>query len=210
MAVFSTGLLGQYYDVQGMTWTAAPMFANPDQTVTVGRRTYSLFYSGQHLMVVAWFEHGAVYWVHNSLTDAIGNGELLAIAEQTEPIGIPGTPGSPIGTNGARAAASRRRPQATGNARTRRPFQTIGSIGGLLTLARRAVALHRAAAPTARAVGDSRRALHDSDARIPAPGIGRAAPARQEIAGRERVGGGHRRQQQLIADCPDQRRADGD
>ena len=36
MAVFSNGLLGQYYDVQGMSWTAAPMFANPDQTVTVG------------------------------------------------------------------------------------------------------------------------------------------------------------------------------
>ncbi len=134
VAVFSTGLLGQYYDVQGMTWTAAPMFSNPDQTVTVGPRTYSLFYSGQHLMVVAWFEHGAVYWIHNTLTDAIGNGELLAIAEQTEPIGIPGTPGSPIGTNGhvrLRAVVVPKRPGTVANAST---IQTIGSIGGLLTL----------------------------------------------------------------------------
>ncbi len=134
VAVFSTGLLGQYYDVQGMTWTAAPMFSNPDQTVTVGPRTYSLFYSGQHLMVVAWFEHGAVYWVHNTLADAVGNGELLAIAEQTEPIGIPGTPGSPIGTNGhvrLRAVVVPKRPGAVANAST---VQTIGSIGGLLTL----------------------------------------------------------------------------
>ena len=70
VAVFSAGRLGQYYDVQGMTWTGAPMFANPDQTVTVGGRTYYLYYSGQHLRMVAWFEHGAVYWVHNTLSDA--------------------------------------------------------------------------------------------------------------------------------------------
>ena len=101
VAVFSAGLLGQYYDVQGMTWTGAPMFQNPDQTVTVAGRTYSLYYSGQHLQVVAWHAHGAVYWVHNTLTDAVGNGELLAIAEQTEPIGTPGTPGTSIGATGA-------------------------------------------------------------------------------------------------------------
>ena len=52
---FSAGLLGQYYDVQGMMWLGAPMFTNPDQTVTVGGTdAISLFYSGQHLMVVAW------------------------------------------------------------------------------------------------------------------------------------------------------------
>jgi len=133
VAVFSAGLLGQYYDVQGMTWTGAPMFSNPDQTVTVGGRTYSLYYSGQHLMVVAWFEHGAAYWVHNTLTDAIGNGELLAIAEQTQPIGTPGTPGSPIGSNGhvrLRAAVVPTRPGATSTS----TIQTIGSLGGLLTL----------------------------------------------------------------------------
>lgn len=101
VAVFSAGLLGQYYDVQGMTWTGAPMFQDPDQTVTLAGRTYSLYYSGQHLMVVAWYEHGAVYWVHNSLTDAVENRELLAIAGRTEPIGTPGTPGSQIGGPGA-------------------------------------------------------------------------------------------------------------
>ncbi|MGO9750836.1 MAG: LCP family protein [Solirubrobacteraceae bacterium] len=76
VAVFSAGLLGQYYDVQGMTWIGAPMFANPDQTITVGGRNYSLYYSGEHLAVVAWYANGAVYWVHNTLTDAVGNGEL--------------------------------------------------------------------------------------------------------------------------------------
>jgi polyisoprenyl-teichoic acid--peptidoglycan teichoic acid transferase len=138
VAVFSAGLLGQYYDVQGMTWTGAPMFANPEQTVAVGGRTYSLYYSGQHLMVVAWHAHGAVYWVHNTLTDAVGNGELLAIAEQTLPTGTPGRPGSPIGGN---AASGRTRlkavvvPVPTGGTATGTSLPTtIGSIGGLVSL----------------------------------------------------------------------------
>jgi LCP family protein required for cell wall assembly len=85
--VFSNGQLGQYYDVQGTTWTGAPLLANPDQTLRIGARTYELYYVGSHLQTIAWHQYGAVYWVHNTLTNAIGNGELLAIAEQTAPIG---------------------------------------------------------------------------------------------------------------------------
>jgi polyisoprenyl-teichoic acid--peptidoglycan teichoic acid transferase len=137
VAVFSGNLLGQYYDVQGMTWVGAPMFSNPDQTVAVAGRTYSLFYSGQHLMVVAWYGHGAVYWVHNSLNDAVGNGELLAIAEQTRPIGVPGTPINPVGAAagggraglGAAAVPGRAAPTAKLT-----PVETVGAIGGLLAL----------------------------------------------------------------------------
>jgi len=138
VAVFSAGLLGQYYDVQGMTWTGAPMFTNPEQTVTVGGRTYSLYYSGQHLMVVAWHAHGAVYWVHNTLTDAVGNSELLALAEQTQPIGTPGTPGSPIGGNRPAGLARLRNvvvpTRTSGITTSTSPAATIGSIGGLLSL----------------------------------------------------------------------------
>jgi polyisoprenyl-teichoic acid--peptidoglycan teichoic acid transferase len=83
--VFYAGQLGQYYDVQGMTWTTAPQFDSPDQTVKVGPRTYYLYYEGSNLKMAAWYEHGAVYWVRNSLNDSIGAGELLAIAEQTKP-----------------------------------------------------------------------------------------------------------------------------
>jgi polyisoprenyl-teichoic acid--peptidoglycan teichoic acid transferase len=85
VAVFSAGQLGQYYDVQGTSWTTAPQFDSPDQTVQVGGRNYSLYYEGSNLKMVAWYEHQAVYWVRNSLTDSIGNGELLAIAEQSRP-----------------------------------------------------------------------------------------------------------------------------
>jgi hypothetical protein len=87
-------------------------------------------------MVVAWVEHGAVYWVHNSLTDAAQNGELLAIAEQTEPVGKSGTPattvgGGPGGRGRIGAAALPTRTAATVKTTL---TETIGSIGGLLTL----------------------------------------------------------------------------
>jgi len=85
--VFSNGDLGQFYDVQGTTWVKAPLFADPDQTLQVGKRTYDLYYDGVNLRMVAWREYGAVYWVTNTLVNSVSNGELLAIAEQTAPIG---------------------------------------------------------------------------------------------------------------------------
>jgi LCP family protein required for cell wall assembly len=133
VAVFSAGSLGQFYDVQGTTWTGAPMFASPDQTVTVAGRTYSLYYSGQHLAVVAWHAHGAVYWVHNSLNDAVGNGGLLAIAEQTDPIGTPGNPNR-TGASGHARLKVAFVPTRIGAATKTALAETIGYIGGLLAL----------------------------------------------------------------------------
>jgi LCP family protein required for cell wall assembly len=128
--VFSNGQLGQFYDVQGTTWTDAPLFSSPDQTVPVGKRVYDLYYSGSQLQVVAWHENGAVYWVHNTLTNGVGNGELLAIAEQTEPIA-----GSAAVANHARlslkAAGVPLRPVAVKKTPLR---QTIGSLAGIVTL----------------------------------------------------------------------------
>jgi hypothetical protein len=86
VAVFSAGQLGQFYDVQGTPWTTQPELDSPDQTLKVGGRTYYLYYSGQHLRIVAWYDQNDVYWVHNTLSDSVGNGELLAIAEQTVPV----------------------------------------------------------------------------------------------------------------------------
>jgi polyisoprenyl-teichoic acid--peptidoglycan teichoic acid transferase len=137
VAVFSTGSLGQYYDVQGMTWTGSPMLANPDQTVKVGPRTYWLYYSGQHLMVAAWSDHGAVYWIHNSLTDAVPNGELLAIAEQITPVGPVGSPATHANAGLERAASlhSVSVPVRIVAPVKLTPAEIVGSIGGLLTLA---------------------------------------------------------------------------
>jgi hypothetical protein len=132
--VFSNGQLGQFYDVQGTTWTGAPLFANPNQTLRVGKRTYELYYDGSQLQMVAWHEYGAVYWVRNTLTNGIENGELLAIAEQTVPVGgvvaVSPRAGSPTGLN-LHAADLPARPVATANTST---LHTVGSLAGLATL----------------------------------------------------------------------------
>ncbi len=127
--VFSAGQLGQYYDVQGTSWTGAPLFQNPQQTVSVARRTYYLFYESQHLNVVGWTEHGAAYWVRNSLSNSLPNGELLAIAEQTRPVGgSVGIVRSPVALNAASVPAFIP-PTPKTNLR-----QLLGSLGGLLGL----------------------------------------------------------------------------
>jgi LCP family protein required for cell wall assembly len=126
VAVFATGGLGQYYDVQGTTWTTAPLLDSPEQTVAVGKNTYYLYYEGQHLEVVAWYEHGSAYWIRNTLTQELSNGELLAIAEQTAPatthVGHPAALG---------AAAVPLRTVKPSNGLE----HTLSSLGGLLALA---------------------------------------------------------------------------
>ncbi len=133
VAVFSTGQLGQYYDVQGTTWTTAPLLDSPEQTVQSGGRTYYLYYSGQHLETVAWYEHDAAYWIHNSLTDALANGELLAIAEQTRPVNTPITASGrdPRTRVSLKATPLPARPSTTPQIDLR---QTLGSLAALLTL----------------------------------------------------------------------------
>jgi hypothetical protein len=127
VAIFQAGGLGQFYDVQGTTWTTPPLLDNPDQTVQVGPRTYYLYYEGQHLETVAWYEHGAAYWVRNSLTQALGNGELLAIAEQTQPAS------RHVGRAGVklRAAAV---PQREITQPQNELKDTLGWLGGLIAL----------------------------------------------------------------------------
>jgi hypothetical protein len=129
-AVFSNGLLGQYYDVQGTQWTPPPLLDSPDQSVEVAGRTYDLYYEGQHLQTVAWSEHGAVYWVHNTLLDSLGNGEMLAIAEQTQPV-------TAVGTGAARRHVELKPaavPARVSAAQSSTAAQLIGSLGGLIAL----------------------------------------------------------------------------
>jgi polyisoprenyl-teichoic acid--peptidoglycan teichoic acid transferase len=132
VAVFSTGQLGQYYDVQGTPWTNQPQLGSADQSVTVGGRTYSLFYSGQHIRIVSWYGHDSagrsdVYWVHNTLSDQVGNGEMLAIAEQTVPLSVH----TKVSLKAARGRHLRLAPPALNKPSVR---QTIGSIAGLVAL----------------------------------------------------------------------------
>jgi LCP family protein required for cell wall assembly len=91
VVVVDQGELGQYYDVQGSTWTSSPLLSDPNQQIQVGARNYGLFYDGEHLKTVAWREGDAAYWIENTLTNALSPAQMLAIAEQTVSVGASST-----------------------------------------------------------------------------------------------------------------------
>jgi LCP family protein required for cell wall assembly len=84
--VAQQGELGQYYDIQGSTWTAPPLLEHPNATVKSGARTYSLYYDGEHIKTVAWSEDGAAYWIENTLTNSLSPEQIVTIARETRPV----------------------------------------------------------------------------------------------------------------------------
>ena len=85
--VVDDGELGQYYDIQGSTWTGLPLLSDPSQSVRIGSRTYDLFYDGEHIKTVAWHEGRGVYWIENTLTYSLSPETMVAIARTTRPVG---------------------------------------------------------------------------------------------------------------------------
>jgi LCP family protein required for cell wall assembly len=97
VVVVNSAPLGEYYDVQGTSWSDPPLLSNPSQVVHIGSRTYGLFYAGEEIRTIAWREGSATYWVQNTLTNSVQPREMLAIAQETQPV---------IGTVGGEAATA--------------------------------------------------------------------------------------------------------
>jgi polyisoprenyl-teichoic acid--peptidoglycan teichoic acid transferase len=85
--VYRTNEVGQYYGVQGTSWTAPPILDDPSETRTVSGRKLELFFDGDRLRLVAWKRKGAVYWVSNTLLQTLTNRQMLAIAGSLSRIG---------------------------------------------------------------------------------------------------------------------------
>jgi LCP family protein required for cell wall assembly len=77
--------LGSWYGIQGTTWTDPPLFRNAD-TIRRGGRTYLLVGDGHHYQDVGWREHGAMYWITNTIFDGLTNAQMLALAESAHAI----------------------------------------------------------------------------------------------------------------------------
>lgn len=90
--VVQEGELGQYYDIQGSSWSGMPLLKDPSQEIHIGSRTYSLFYDGEHIKTVAWRENNAVYWIENTLTYSLSPGTMVTIARYTRPVGSSAAP----------------------------------------------------------------------------------------------------------------------
>jgi polyisoprenyl-teichoic acid--peptidoglycan teichoic acid transferase len=130
--VIDHGGLGEYYDVQGTTWSEPPLLNNPTEQIPIGSRHYSLFYDGEHIKTIAWHERGATYWIENTLTNGLSPQQMVAVAQQTQPVAQPASPGA---RRGGRA------PSTGGVVLPSRPTQTaslgekLGSVAAFIVLA---------------------------------------------------------------------------
>ncbi len=86
VVVVAQGGLGQYYDLEGTTWTTPPILNNPNQTIELGGRKMQLYFEGQRLRLVAWHDGNAVYWLINTLQNILTNRQMLAIAAAAQPV----------------------------------------------------------------------------------------------------------------------------
>jgi len=80
MTIEINPLLGEYYGVQGTTWTKPPLLDSPSATKVVDGRKLYLYASGGKVDTVAFRTGNAVYWIQNTLTGTIGNSQMVAIA----------------------------------------------------------------------------------------------------------------------------------
>jgi LCP family protein required for cell wall assembly len=86
VVVVDQGGLGQYYDLEGTTWTRPPILNNPNQTIALGGRRFRLYFEGQRLRIVAWQDGRGVYWLTNTLQNILTNRQMLAIARAARPL----------------------------------------------------------------------------------------------------------------------------
>ncbi|HEY5168663.1 MAG TPA: LCP family protein [Thermoleophilia bacterium] len=85
VAVVQTSQYG-YWSIQAMRWQDPPAIQNPNSTQTIDGRKFMLFYQGDHLHMVAWKEHGTLYWVLNTLDNQLSNDLMLGLAASCEPV----------------------------------------------------------------------------------------------------------------------------
>ncbi len=80
MTLVLNSQLGQYYGVQGTTWTNPPLLSSPLETKVVNGKALEIYEQGGNITDVAWHTRGAVYWVSNTLTTDIPNREMISLA----------------------------------------------------------------------------------------------------------------------------------
>ncbi|MGH3991727.1 MAG: LCP family protein, partial [Pseudonocardiaceae bacterium] len=78
--VLQTGVVGEYYGLQGTTWRNPPILEGVTDTRKMGRRTYELVPDGDRVRLVAWRTRKAVYWISNTLLLTLSEKQMLAIA----------------------------------------------------------------------------------------------------------------------------------
>lgn len=77
---------GDYWGVQGMSWTQPPILEGATREIVRKGRSYKLYFNGTKLHMVAWRQGTGTYWVSNSVLDKLSNETMLAIADGVRPL----------------------------------------------------------------------------------------------------------------------------
>ena len=85
--IYSTNTVGDYWGIEETDWTDAPVLQEPNFKHRIKGREFDFYYSGPNLHMIVLREHGATYWVVNSLLDKLSNETMLAIAKSLRPLG---------------------------------------------------------------------------------------------------------------------------
>jgi hypothetical protein len=80
MTLVLNATLGQYYDVEGMTWKDPPALVDPTESRVVGGKRLDLYFEGAKLDLVAWRTARGVYWISNTLTDNLDKEQMIGLA----------------------------------------------------------------------------------------------------------------------------------
>jgi LCP family protein required for cell wall assembly len=81
------GDIGQYYGVQGTTWTSPPILDDPSETRKIGGRKFDLYFDGSRLRLIAYRTPRAVYWISNTLSQDLTNKQMFSLARSLRAVG---------------------------------------------------------------------------------------------------------------------------
>ena len=80
MTLVLNPVLGEYYGVQGTTWSNPPLLRSPSGTRDIAGKKLFLYANGGRLTTVAWHNGPDVYWISNTLTSTIPNPQMVGMA----------------------------------------------------------------------------------------------------------------------------------
>ncbi|MEA2292745.1 MAG: polyisoprenyl-teichoic acid--peptidoglycan teichoic acid transferase [Solirubrobacteraceae bacterium] len=78
---FATGEPGEYYGLQGTTWSDPPILQEATGTIRIRGRTALVATSGGKVLWIGWRRGRSVHWVSNTLTQTLTSKEMVALAE---------------------------------------------------------------------------------------------------------------------------------
>ena len=71
---------GQYWGVQGTNWPTPPILQAEHTVIERHGRKLGVYKDGSQIHLVSWRHGDAVYWVSNTLSNALSNTQILEIA----------------------------------------------------------------------------------------------------------------------------------